>query len=896
MGVSAAAVTAAAGPAFAQAGNVIEELVVTAQKREEALQDVPIAVSAFSQQSLEAQKIDGGPNLQTAIPNVTFSKTNFTSANFQIRGVGSKVVSGASDQGVGVHQNNAPLTANRLFEAEFYDVERVEVLRGPQGTLYGRNATGGVVNVITAKPTDIFEASIRGELGNYNTRRLRGMVNLPIVEDKMALRVAGSMIKRDGFGENLTTGNDVDDRDLWAMRATLSFNPTEGIRSWLSYEHFDEDDKRARVGKQLCVKDLGPTSVGPVPVSNPFARILLSQGCKSAHVNDPSSLGTVNGGATLAGIPSIVTGILSGDPYAGKMQNPDLRKIESFQDPQYRAKADVWMFNLELDITDNLTLTSLTSFNKDSYFTFQDYNRITPVANFNATPLTPGGFFTDPQLGRLNQLATFDISSSDTEQFSQEIRLQSNFDGPVNFNIGAIHLKLDQDTNYYVMSNGLTAAAAAGFPAPGVYIDPNSPPAGDGHNYYRSAGPYFLNATAAFGEVYWQVLDNLKITGGLRYTNDEKRVDSLPNVLLSPGRGGRPTIQRVTFKETTGRLGFDWKPDLSFTDDTLVYAFYSKGYKAGGFNPASAAGIAGIQQTFDPEFVNAYEIGLKNTLLGGSLLLNATGFYYDYQGYQISKIAARTSVNENIDAKIKGVELEAIWEPIRNLRFNGTFGYLDTEITGGSSVDTLNRTQGNPALTLINGALIGANCVAPTAQVAAVMSLINNGFPAAGVPPVNPAYLINACGGGYRTGSTAATNPLAPLGVFLDTTDGVAVSLDGKELPNAAKTTFSIGAQYTWEFGNAWEAVIRGDYYRQDDSYARIYNTVADHLPAWENVNLSLRLSNNDMGLDVEAYVKNLTDEEAITDAYLTDDSSGLFRNIFLSEPRTYGVAVTKRF
>ncbi|MET0336668.1 MAG: TonB-dependent receptor [Caulobacter sp.] len=427
-------------------------------------------------------------------------------------------------------------------------------------------------------------------------------------------------------------------------------------------------------------------------------------------------------------------------------------------------------------------------------------------------------------------------------------------------------------------------------------MDPNSPPAGDGHNYYRSAGPYFLDATAAFGEVYWQVLDNLKVTGGLRYTSDEKRVDSLPNVLLSPGRGGRPTIQRVHFKETTGRLGFDWKPDLSFTEDTLLYAFYSKGYKAGGFNPASAAGIAGIQTTFAPEFVNAYEVGVKNTMLGGSLLLNATAFYYDYEGYQISKIAARTSVNENIDAKIKGVELESIWEPIRNLRFNATFGYLDTEITGGSSVDTLNRTQGNPGLTLINGALIGANCVAPTAQVAAVMSLINNGFPAAGVPPVNPAYLINACGGGYRTGSTAATNPLAPLGIFLDTTDGVAVSLDGKELPNAPKTTFSIGAQYTWDFGNAWSAVIRGDYYRQDDAFARIYNTTADHLPAWENVNLSLRLSNNDMGLDVEAYVKNLTDEEAITDAYLTDDSSGLFRNIFLSEPRTYGVAVTKRF
>jgi outer membrane receptor protein involved in Fe transport len=164
MGASAAVLSAVAAPAFAQQASgqqttVIEELVVTAQKKEEALQDVPIAVSAFSQNSLEAQKIDGGPNLQLAIPNVTFAKSNFTNSfNFQIRGIGAKAVGASADAGVGVHLNNAPLQSGNLFEAEFYDVERVEVLRGPQGTLYGRNATGGVVNVITAKPTDTFEA------------------------------------------------------------------------------------------------------------------------------------------------------------------------------------------------------------------------------------------------------------------------------------------------------------------------------------------------------------------------------------------------------------------------------------------------------------------------------------------------------------------------------------------------------------------------------------------------------------------------------------------------------------------------------------------------------------------------------------------------------------------
>src|SRR5437868_8386007 len=150
VGVSAAALMAVAVPAYAADANndatttTVGEVVVTAQKKEEALQDVPIAVSAFSQDNLEKQKIDGGPNLVLAVPNVNFSKGNFTGYNFQIRGIGSKLVAGSGDAGTGIHLNNAPLIANNLFETEFYDVERVEVLRGPQGTLYGRNATGGV--------------------------------------------------------------------------------------------------------------------------------------------------------------------------------------------------------------------------------------------------------------------------------------------------------------------------------------------------------------------------------------------------------------------------------------------------------------------------------------------------------------------------------------------------------------------------------------------------------------------------------------------------------------------------------------------------------------------------------------------------------------------------------
>src|SRR5262249_22233949 len=150
-------------------------------------------------------------------------------------------------------------------------------------------------------------------------------------------------------------------------------------------------------------------------------------------------------------------------------------------------------------------------------------------------------------------------------------------------------------------------------------------------------------------------------------------------------------------------FGFDWKPDLGFTKETLVYAFYSRGYKSGGLNtpPSPGIGVVPTPQTFKPELIDAYEIGTKNTLLGGTLQMNLTGFYYDYKNYQISRIINRASTNDNIDAQVKGVEFESIWQPLEGLRLNAQIGYLDTRIRNAALVDTFNRTQGNPALTLV---------------------------------------------------------------------------------------------------------------------------------------------------------------------------------------------------
>ncbi|MBI1200320.1 MAG: TonB-dependent receptor [Phenylobacterium sp.] len=933
VGVSLSALAAFATPAMAQqaasAGNVIEELVVTAQKKEEALQDVPIAVSAFDQNALEKSKIDGGPNLVLAVPNVNFSKGNFTGYNFQIRGIGSKLVAASGDAGTGIHLNNAPLIANNLFETEFYDMERVEVLRGPQGTLYGRNATGGVVNLITAKPKDVFEANVRAEYGNYSTKKLRGMVNVPL-GDMFALRLAGSYLKRDGFGTNLVTGNDADDRDLYGMRATLAFHPTDKLRTWLLFDHFEEDDNRSRIGKQFCTKDNGPANVGGVGYSTAaggligqIERGLFSQGCSSTSLYSANVLGTVNSQGTLGGLFGALGGFQTGDAYAGKMQTPNIRDIESTFDPIYKSKTDIYEFNAEYDVTDNITMNWLSAYTYYKLYTRQDYNRYTPSTGFNTTPnpvnafagvpgyataiypsLFPNGVISDPQNGALNRFATSDISSAYTDQWSHEIRFQSSFDGPFNFNVGGFITRYRSDGDYYVMFNTGTGyyqinnLLTTGNPncvgaAPCISVDPNADPNRSGHAYYDNYGPYRLLSYAAFGELYWQMTPTFKWTAGLRYTVDDKRVRSHSVTLGTPGIGPTPNGDlKVKFKKPTGRFGFDWKPELDFTNDTLVYAFYSRGYKAGGLNPAFSPGIGLVPTSpiFKPEFINSFEVGTKNTLADGTLQLNLTGFYYDYKGYQVSKIINRTSINENIDAEVKGVEMESIWQPLQGLRFNASVGYLDSKIKNASSIDTFDRTQGNSLLTLVKSSS-ASNCVVSTADAATALTIANatNPYNLLGV-----CTLVSAAGAGTNiagSGALAAgTNAFGGL-----VSEGVPVNLSGNELPNSPHWTVSLGAQYTWILGD-WDATLRGDYYHQSQTFARIYNSSADRIKSWDNVNLTLTVTNSDLGVELAGFVKNATNEKAITDFYLTDDSSGLYRNAFYTEPRTYGVSVTKRW
>ena len=990
----------AAPLAPAQAG--VETVVVTAQHKSENIQQVPIAITALSQEQLTARQIAGGPDLLRDVPNMNFTKTNFSGYDIELRGIGTQAISVTTDPAVAVAFNDTPFIRNHFFEQEFFDLQDVEVLLGPQGTLYGRNATAGVVNLKSALPDDSYQAMLSADLGNFANRRLEAMLNIPIVGDKLDIRFAGEWTKRDGYTTDTTLNIPVDGRDLWSGRMTIGWKPIPELQTYFVWEHFQEDDDRLRSGKQLCETSNSPTSVGgqPVPSGNydelsglgEISAGVLSQGCQATSLYASTAFEVPNGFS----LPYIIAlGSAFGhpvnstiDPYAEVTQSTNLRQIESEILPTYRAKNDTLEFNATYSIDPALTLTSLTGFNQDFLWSTEDYNRFDTSRGIftfpNDFPCACNGYyfpdpaagtygipsnaalFCDPQLGCSDRILAEDLDKEHAWQFSQEFRLASNYAGPFNFSVGANYLHYETQENYYVFINALTGYAYGGgdhfgdgstrdhsdcmqkerfyggWQSPNpvlgggepdqvcIFIDTNpiSHLNDKGHNYFLSQNPYLLNSYAGFGESYFNFTPDLKLTTGLRWTVDQKRFVNIPSNVVDQGYGYFKTgIENQEWQRLTGRAVLNWTPKLDFTDQSMFYASYAHGYKAGGANPPGAVFPAyGTGQvpfvdhplTFKPEYIEAFELGTKNTLRDNSLTLNGDIFYYNYTGYQISEIVDRTAINNNYNAHVEGAEIQANWEPVPGLKFNFAGGWEDTAAAGGDSgIDLMDRTAGMPGWMVVKPFPTQAsNCILPTYVVAALLQEQAEGAGAVGFacetayidhldPVSGQPYVPNPVGISAPPPGTTGTgfyppiptgypgfNPDAPA---INNGEGFLKNLSGHSLPNAPPFTISLGGEYTMPVTEDWAATLRGDFYWQADSWARIFNdNPYDRIHGYTNFNLALVL-NSANGWQVMGYIKNVFNTTAITGDFLNSDDSGLTTNIFLTDPRLYGIRVTKQ-
>ncbi|PCI48229.1 MAG: TonB-dependent receptor [Alphaproteobacteria bacterium] len=577
-----------------------EEIVVTAQKRAENLQDIPLAVSAYGKRRLEDAGFDNLADLSFMTPSLQFG--NFGPVAFvAIRGAGLENTTAGGDPGVALHIDGVYLGRPVATMFNAFDLERVEVLRGPQGTLYGRNATGGSVNFITAKPTDEIEGLLDVTGGNYDWFRLRGMLNLPL-NDKMALRVTGFRETRDGYTENTYEGGTkANDADNYGFRGHLNVEVSDNVNMLLSASYV----KVQGVGSQPEVREPFPsTNAGP-----PFGA--AGPGPMGVNVRGP------------------------GDWFIDSAGNALVNDLTAFKESKNtRESVDNDMLLLSATLTwdlEDITIKSISAYAETSFESHQD---------------------SDSSSANLAEL----VLTENANQFSQELQFLSNNDSPLQWIFGLFYFEEDATRASQFFEDRFD------FFAKFVAQDCCGVDLGGSVN---------AKSYAAFGQASYQVSDDVRLTFGGRWTKDEK--DGInSNVLFAPRVNDKVGIDDSQF---TWRAVVDWKVN----EDVMLYASASTGYKSGGINQVAITS-AGREATYDPEFVDAYEVGVKSTLFDGRLRLNLSVFLnqYDDLQFQIFEFGGPAAFNAK-GAEVKGIDGDFQLSVTDTIGFDGSFGYMDSE-------------------------------------------------------------------------------------------------------------------------------------------------------------------------------------------------------------------------
>ncbi|MFM7028929.1 MAG: TonB-dependent receptor [Chakrabartia sp.] len=751
--MASAAVAALSVPAYAQdvppqeAGLEESEIIVTATRREQQLSDVPLAVSAVTADTLARSGASDIRQLNQLSPSLLVSSTSSEAAGggARIRGIGTVGDNPGLESSVatfvdGVYRNRAGVGLTELGA-----IDRIEVLRGPQGTLFGRNASAGLIHVITASPSSEFGATAEATYGNYDAVRLVGGITGPI-SDAVSARLDGVYSKRDGFLTDVVSGKGVNNRDRYMLRGQLKFEPTNDLTVRLIADYSDRNE-------DCCAAPYYPAAT-------------VSRDENGNLVRSPS---------TLAAGLRLLGGIINDTPFD--------RKVSITPGQSYRGDVRDWGVSGEVNYDlGGAKLTSITAYRNWRWLRGQD-------ADFN----------------NLDILHRQDDGSANQQfkTFTQELRLQGNaLDDRLDWLVGGYfaHETLTLNDNlaygddYTAYADLLTRAALpsfAGYAATGVGLSTllslPAPLSFDGvqirDRYKQTSRNY-----AVFTHNSFKLSEMLTLTLGLRYTNEKKTLDArfednnaYCRVLsgLSPSSPayalGRlacviPSIPNGSYTQDgtvkkedklTGTAVLSYKP----SDDVLTYASFSRGYKAGGFNldrnslyrlgrtdnsngnraiDGSVIDTAALE--FKPETVDAFEIGFKYD--GRGIDINLAAFYQHFQNFQLNTFNGVNFVVENVqgcsalaggggsDADAvegnsactgktksgvtsKGVELEAFLRPMRDISVNLGVTYADTRYA-----DDL---IGNKTLTNVTGSLSSAFFQLPGARLSNSAKIVTTG-------------------------------------------------------------------------------------------------------------------------------------------------------------------------
>lgn len=603
---------------FAQSQSGLEEIIVTAQRREQNLQDVPIAVTAVSGEYLTENNISSLQDLAGAVPGLVVTNTlNYGTAPISIRGIGAPNGGGGafSDQPVAIYVDGVYVARLGTSVSDLVDMDSIQVLRGPQGTLYGRNSTAGALLLASKRPTDQFESEFRGSYAQYNQSRLSAALSGPLGSDRILGRLALGYSDGGDYVDNVLDGRELGGARNKTARGTLRFLPSGGLTVDLIGEYQEQVAHPA-------LFSVAPLNVVTTPTF-PFAGPLYE-----------------------------------GDPFARRADldstiEDNRVALDTDTFTELRSSNGTLLVDWDLGA---ITLAAISGY------------RIMDNNGQQDSDAQPNTVSYASANGGLRLLSNF--GEQEHTQYSQELRLQSD-QGPLTWVAGAYFLHEENDVDFSIES------FQAGPPQPGV---PPQRPAGTIANFLSHQD---LDAYAAFFDVTWAFTDQWSASVGGRYSDESRQVSVRQSVR-----------NRVTGANLTTPLAFsgedswtDFSPrgvlQYKFTDDTLVYANYSRGFKSGGYNSFDASPAA---TAFPQEEIDAYEIGLKSDLLDRRLRMNVSAFSYDYQNVQIRQavFTGGVSIRTVPEARIRGVEIETTFTPVESLVMRANLSYLDAELRRGT--------------------------------------------------------------------------------------------------------------------------------------------------------------------------------------------------------------------
>lgn len=621
--------------------NVIEEITVEARRVEESLQKTPIAVTAFSATTIDRMFAQDMRDIGQIAPNVNISAIpGFRAAAIGIRGVSTGDIPSSFDPAISVVVDGFVFGHVQSSLLDFFDIEQIEILRGPQGTLFGKNTIGGVINVRSKRPDGGFSAEARLNIGNFGRTDLRAAVNFPIIEDVLAGRVAVLSKNSSGDHRNLIDGTRINGDDVQAMRAKFLLTPSDNLEALFTIE-YERDRSDTPPVLNTTIADDGV--YGGDLFFNPNAAFGLPPGTLPAYPG--------------RGVPG---GLPLGDPHKTNLVDPRTHVgpggLGTQPDRDHDFDILGFYLNLSYRVPNLGTFTWVAGYRSVESDLYNDYvGETVPIYST--------------------------IRGVDRDSWSQEVRFASEFSDRLSIVTGVYYQS--NELKYYNLTSLGSGHPFTGSGFPGTWPQPGL--------HLIADGTQNTDAWAIFGEVIYDVSDRMRVFAGARYTDEKKSFVLRP---LAPVVGLIGTASdNNSWDDITFRLGVDF----DVTEEILAYFTFSTGFKSGGFNEQSQT-LTAIGP-FDEEKADSFELGIKSDLLDNRLRLNFAGFYVEYDDLQLdtvlpepsSPVGQESRVTNAGQSTVWGLELEITALPTEGLMFQGTVGYLDAEY------DEYACTLGNPA-------------------------------------------------------------------------------------------------------------------------------------------------------------------------------------------------------